>query len=103
MSWFLLLLAALAETVFVMEMKLSNGFTRLGHSLVSIIVMLIGVFLLSLVVRKIPVATTYAIWTGLGIIGTVLVEYFFFAQPLSVGRIICISLILLGAIGLKLL
>lgn len=102
MSWFLLLLAAVAETVFVLEMKLSEGFTKLGHSIASVSVMILSVFLLSLVVRRIPVATAYAVWTGLGIVGTVLIEFFFFEQTLATSRIICMVLIVMGVIGLKL-
>lgn len=103
MSWLLLLLAALAETAFVLEMKLSDGFTKLGHSIASVLIMILGVYLLSIVVRRIPVATAYAIWTGLGVIGTVLIEHFAFAQPFSIGRMICITLILAGVVGLKIL
>ena len=71
MSWFYLALAALAEILFDLTMKLSEGFTRIGYSVCSIAVMSAGVFLLAIAVKKIPVATAYAIWTGLGVVGTV--------------------------------
>ena len=103
MSWFYLTLAAAAEILFVFEMKLSDGFTRIGHSLCSLAVMGLGVFLLSLAVRKIPIATAYAIWTGLGVVGTVAIDFFIFHSPFSLPRLACILFILIGATGLRFL
>ncbi|MDO5581017.1 MAG: multidrug efflux SMR transporter [Planctomycetia bacterium] len=103
MSWLFLFLAAAAEIVFVFEMKLSDGFTKIGHAVASLIIMSLGVFFLSIAIRRIPVATGYAVWTGLGIIGTVFLESWYFQEPFSLGRIACIALILTGVIGLKLL
>ena len=103
MSWFYLALASLAEILFVLTMKLSDGFTRVGYSVCSIAVMSAGVFLLAIAVKKIPVATAYAIWTGLGVVGTVLLDYCLFHAPFSCAKLTCIALILLGALGLKLL
>ena len=103
MSWIFLLLAACAEIGFVLEMKLSDGFSRLGHAAASLFIMCLGVFVLSLAIRKIPVATAYAIWTGLGIVGTAVLEICFFGAPPSAAKLFCIFLILCGAAGLKLL
>ncbi len=103
LSWIFLLLAACAEIGFVLEMKLSDGFSRISHAAASLIIMCLGVFFLSLAIRKIPVATAYAIWTGLGIVGTVVLEICFFGAPVSVAKLLCIFLILCGAAGLKLL
>lgn len=103
MSWFYLALAAVSEILFVLEMKLSDGFSKIGHSVICLIIMSFGVFFLSLAVRKIPVGTAYAIWTGLGVTGTIIIEILFFNTPLSPARAGCIILILTGVVGLKLL
>ena len=103
MCWFYLMLAAVAEILFVFEMKLSNGFSKVGHAVCCLIVMSVGVFLLSLAIRKIPVATAYAIWTGLGVVGTMLLDCLVFNAPFSSARTGCILLILVGVVGLKLL
>lgn len=103
MCWFYLGLAAVAEILFVLTMKLSDGFTRIGYALGCIAAGSIGLFFLALATKKIPIATAYAIWTGLGVVGTVLLDYFLFQTPLSSAKLTCIALILAGAVGLKLL
>ncbi len=101
MSWIYLFVAAIAEVFFVLEMKLCEGFSRLGHSVLTLVAMTLSVVFLSLAIRKLPASTTYAIWTGIGTVGAVVLDFWVFGFPFSYGRIFCIFLILLGVIGLK--
>ncbi len=103
MHWVYLLLAAVCEIAFVLGMKLSDGFTKLYISIFTLVIMGVGVFLLSLAVKTIPLGTAYAIWTGLGVAGTVIIGIFFFGESVSFLRVLCMVLILSGVVGLKLI
>lgn len=101
-SWVFLLCAAACEMTFVFEMKLSNGFTHWKHSVATVVFMTLSVVFLAVAAKRIPVATAYAIWTGLGVVGTIALEWLFLHEPVSLVRLICIFLILAGVAGLKL-
>jgi quaternary ammonium compound-resistance protein SugE len=102
MSWALLIIAGILEIGFATSLKLSDGFTRLMPALATISCGLASVVLLSLALRSLPVGTGYAVWTGIGAAGTATVGMAFLGDPPSPVRLLCISLILAGVIGLKL-
>jgi len=101
MAWLYLSIAGIFEIIWTVGMKQSEGFTRLGPSVVTVIGMIISVYLLSLAMRTIPMGTAYAVWTGIGAVGAVVLGMIFFNEPKTVWRVICISLILAGIAGLK--
>ena len=103
MSWTLLGVAGLFEIAFAFGMKWSEGFTRLMPALFTVATGLSSVFLLSLSLRTLPVGTGYAVWTGIGGAGTALLGIVVLGDSAAPMRILCIALILAGAIGLKLL
>jgi quaternary ammonium compound-resistance protein SugE len=103
MSWTLLGVAGLFEIAFAFGMKWSEGFTRLIPALFTVATGLSSVFLLSLSLRTLPVGTGYAVWTGIGAAGTALLGIMVLGDSAAPMRILCIALILAGAIGLKLL
>ncbi|MCX5922737.1 MAG: multidrug efflux SMR transporter [Candidatus Dependentiae bacterium] len=103
MAWLYLLLAGIMEVVWAVGLKYSEGFTKLVPSVVTIVGALLSVWLLGLALRTIPLGTAYAVWTGIGILGTVIFGVICFSEPVSVLRIISILLIVLGIMGLKFL
>jgi quaternary ammonium compound-resistance protein SugE len=103
MAWFLLTLAGLLEVAWAVGLKYSEGFTRLWPSIFTIFSMLLSFWLLSLAMETLPLGTSYAVWTGIGTIGTVLFGIFWFEEPISFLKILALSLIFLGIIGVKVL
>ncbi len=102
MDWFLLVLAGVLETGWAVGLKYAEGFTRFWPSVLTLVFMTLSVLLLALAVRHLPVGTAYAVWTGIGAVGTVLLGILLFGEPASPGRLVCIGLILAGIVGLKL-
>lgn len=102
MAWALLGLAGGLEIVFAVFMKLSAGFTRLVPALLTVATGVSSVVLLSISLRTLPVGTGYAVWTGIGAAGTVIVGMAFLGDSAAPARLLCIGLILAGVIGLKL-
>lgn len=100
--WVYLLLAAAFEIIWALSLKLTNGYTHPGWTLATIPLALISTGLLALAMKGIPMGTAYAVWTGAGAIGTVLIGIAFFNEAADLTRIFCICLILFGLIGLKL-
>ncbi|MDX1541629.1 MAG: quaternary ammonium compound efflux SMR transporter SugE [Geminicoccaceae bacterium] len=103
MAWALLAIAGLFEIGWAIGLKYTAGFTRLVPSLLTVVSMAISLGLLGLAVRTLPIGTAYAIWTGIGTIGTALLGILLFDEAASVLRLACIGLILAGMVGLKLL
>ncbi len=103
MNWILLFVAGLMEIVWAVGMKYSNGFTRLWPTLITLIGMIASFVLLALAMRSIPLGTAYAVWTGIGAMGTVIFGMVFLNEPASILRILCLVLIFSGIAGLKLL
>jgi quaternary ammonium compound-resistance protein SugE len=103
MAWLVLFVAGLFETAWAIGLKYTDGFTRLWPTVGTVIAMVISVVLLGLSMRTLPVGTAYAVWTGIGTLGTVMLGIHLFAEPATAGRLICVGLILAGIIGLKLL
>ncbi len=103
MEWIMLLLAAVCEVAWAITMKLSEGFSRLTPSIITAVGYLASAWFLSLALKKLPLGTAYAMWTGFGIVGTSLLGMLLFHESLSLPQFICIALIVAGIIGLKLL
>jgi quaternary ammonium compound-resistance protein SugE len=103
MHWIVLLLAGLLEVVWAVGLKYTEGFTRLVPSAVTLAAMAGSVVLLGLALRSLPLGTAYAIWTGIGTVGTVIWGIMMLNEPASVARLVCIAMIVLGIAGLKIL
>ena len=101
MSWIILFLAGLFEIAWAIGLKYSEGFTKLTPSIITIITMFISFYLLSLALKSLPLGTAYAIWVGIGTIGTVIDGIFLFGESMNLIRVVSILFILLGIIGLK--
>lgn len=102
MAWVLLCIAGVLEIGFAFAMKSSAGFTRLVPSVVTVITGLTSVVLLAYALRSLPVGTGYAVWTGIGAAGTAILGIVLLGDSAAPLRIFCISLIIIGIIGLKL-
>ncbi|MEP9398698.1 quaternary ammonium compound efflux SMR transporter SugE [Mesorhizobium sp. KR2-14] len=102
MAWIYLFFAGVFEVVWATTMKQSEGFTRLMPTLVTGVTMLISLGLLALALRSLPLGTAYAIWTGIGAIGAFIVGIVAFGEAATLFRIVSVSLIVAGLIGLKL-
>ena len=102
MAWIYLFLAGLFEIGWAVGLKYSHGFTRLGPSIFTAVAMTISVVLLGIALRNLPLGTAYAIWTGIGTIGTAILGIFLFSEPAEAMRLACIAMIAAGIVGLKL-
>ncbi len=101
MSWIYLFAAGLFEIGWAIGLKLSHGFTRPLPSVLTVGAMAVSLFLLGLALRTLPLGTAYAIWTGIGTVGTALLGMVLFAEPAEAMRLACILLIVAGIVGLK--
>lgn len=101
MKWVLLVMAGLLETCWAVGLKYSQGFTKLVPSMFTIIGMIASFYLLSLALKNLPLGTAYAIWTGIGTVGTVILGIILFKEPVDPIRLIFIGFIVIGIIGLK--
>jgi quaternary ammonium compound-resistance protein SugE len=101
MAWVYLFAASLFEIGWAIGLKYTQGFTRLWPSVLTIAAMAVSLGLLALAVRTIPVGTGYAVWTGIGAVGTAALGIALFAEPLTAWRVTCLLLIVGGVIGLK--
>jgi quaternary ammonium compound-resistance protein SugE len=102
MAWIYLLIAGLFEVGWAISLKYAQGFTRLGPSVATIVLMIFSFGFLSIALRTLPIGTAYTIWTGIGAVGTVFLGIVLFQEPIEVRRLTCIGLILIGVIGLRL-
>ncbi|OYW70357.1 MAG: QacE family quaternary ammonium compound efflux SMR transporter [Verrucomicrobia bacterium 12-59-8] len=102
MPWLHLIIAGLLEVAWAIGLKQTDGWTRLWPSLITAALMIASFFFLSLALRTLPLGTAYAIWTGIGAIGTALIGIFIFDEPRTAARLVCILLIISGVVGLKL-
>jgi quaternary ammonium compound-resistance protein SugE len=101
MSWVFLITAGLFEIAWAIGLKYTEGFTRLWPTIATAGAMLVSIALLGLAMKTLPVGTAYAIWTGIGTVGTVILGMVLLGEPTSAARIICILMIVGGIIGLK--
>lgn len=102
MAWVVLVAAGLLEIGWALLLKQSDGFSRGWPTIGFGVLLLASVYLLSLALRTIPLGIAYAVWTGIGAIGAVIVGIVYFGEDADIGRLVCISLILMGIVGLKL-
>lgn len=102
MCWIFLIIACIFEICFSIGLKYTQGFTQLIPSILTFFFMTVGPFILSLALRELPLGMTYAIWTGVGMIGTTTLSYFLFQESFPIQKIIFIGFILIGLIGLRL-
>lgn len=91
------------EVVWAVGLKYSDGFQRFWPSVFTVAAMLLSVFLLSMALRQLPLGTAYAVWTGIGAVGTAVMGMLLFNEPYELARIFCIALIVSGIIGLRLI
>ncbi len=101
MDWFILFVAGLFETAWAIGMKYSNGFTKLYPSVFTIITMALSVYLLSVSLKTLPVGSAYAVWTGIGAVGTAILGIILFGESKELIRIVFIFFIIAGIVGLK--
>lgn len=101
-AWFLLLIAGLMEVGWAIGLKYTDGFTRLVPSVLTIAAMIASILLLGLALKTLPVGTAYAVWTGIGAVGTATLGILLLGEPATAVRLGCIGLIVAGIAGLKL-
>ncbi|HEU4665197.1 MAG TPA: quaternary ammonium compound efflux SMR transporter SugE [Dokdonella sp.] len=101
MPWLHLLLAGLAEIAWAVGLKYTDGFSRPLPTLATVAGMIVSFWFLALAMRQIPLGTAYAVWTGIGAVGTVVLGMVLFDESRDLARLGCIALILAGVIGLK--
>lgn len=101
MSWILLFFAGLFEIAWAIGLKYSHGFTRLIPSVITAASMIISVYLLSVAAKSLPIGTAYAVWTGIGALGAVILGIFLFHEPRDPIRLFFLALILVGIVGLR--
>src|SRR5688572_8133286 len=102
MAWIVLFVAGLLEVGWAIGLKYTEGFTRLWPSVGTAVSMVLSVVLLGWAMRTLPVGTAYAVWTGIGAVGTVALGIMLFHEPATVARLACVTLIVAGILGLKL-
>lgn len=100
MAWIILLLAGLLEIAWAVGLKVSDGLTRPLPAALTIAAMIVSMALLAVAVRTLPLGTAYAVWTGIGAVGTVLLGILLFGESVSPVRLVCITLIVVGIVGL---
>src|SRR5215467_9360720 len=101
MNWVLLTIAGLFEVGWAIGLKYTQGFTRLWPSLWTAAAIVVSMVLLGVAIRSLPAGTAYAVWTGIGTVGTMILGIVLLGEPATAARVACIALILAGIIGLK--
>jgi quaternary ammonium compound-resistance protein SugE len=102
MAWTLLIVAGLLEVTWAIGLKYTAGFTKLWPSVGTVAAMIVSIYLLALALKSIPVGTGYAVWTGVGAVGTAILGIILLGEPATWPRLACIGLIVAGIAGLKL-
>jgi len=102
MAWFMLFVAGLMEIGWAIGLKYTDGFTRMVPSVLTAAAMVISVVLLGLALKTLPVGTAYAVWTGIGAVGTAILGIVLLGDPATAARLASIGLIVAGIVGLKL-
>jgi quaternary ammonium compound-resistance protein SugE len=102
MAWIYLFFAGLFEIGWAIGLKYTDGFTRLVPTVATVASMIVSLGLLGLALKSLPVGTAYAVWTGIGTVGTALLGIALLGEPATAARLACISLIVAGIVGLKL-
>lgn len=102
-AWAILIAAGLCEIIWAVGLKYSDGFARLWLSVGTLLAMILSVVLLGLSLKSLPLGTAYAIWTGIGAVGTAICGMLLFDEARSTARLLCITMIVAGIVGLKLI
>lgn len=102
MPWLILIVAGLLEVGWAIGLKYTEGFTRLWPSVATLTAMVASVLLLGVAMKSLPVGTSYAVWVGVGAVGTAILGMVLFSEPATVGRLASLGLIVAGIVGLKL-
>lgn len=102
MAWVWLVLAGLFEVAWAVGLKYTEGFTRWWPSVGTLVAMVLSVVGLGLAMRELPVGTAYAVWTGIGAVGTVVLGMWLLGEPATPARLACVGMIVAGIVGLKL-
>lgn len=102
MAWITLFIAGLFEVGWAIGLKYTHGFTRLWPTVLTVLSMIVSLWLLGLALKTLPVGTAYAIWTGVGTVGTAILGMILFGESTAALRLACIALIVAGILGLKL-
>lgn len=103
MHWIYLIIAGMFEISWAVGLKFSHGFSRIIPSFLTVVCMILSFYFLAQALKNLPLGTAYAIWTGIGTIGTVICGIILFKEPATALRLFCIALIVSGITGLKLL
>ncbi|HET9776316.1 MAG TPA: quaternary ammonium compound efflux SMR transporter SugE [Gemmatimonadaceae bacterium] len=101
MAWVVLFVAGLFEVGWAVGLKYSDGFSRMWPVAGTVVALIASMALLGLAVRTLPLGTAYAVWTGIGTVGTAVLGIILFREPASAVRMVCIALIVIGILGLK--
>jgi quaternary ammonium compound-resistance protein SugE len=102
MAWLALLLAGSLEILWILSLKYSEGFTRLGPAVLTVVSIALSFVMLGWSLKSVPFGTAYAVWTGIGAGGAVLLGILLFGESADISRIACLGLIIAGTIGLRL-
>ena len=103
MSWLVLFVAGLFEVAWAVGLKYAEGFTRLWPSVFTVVSLALSMGLLGVALRTLPLGSAYAVWTGIGTVGTAVLGIVLFREPATAARLACIALIVAGIVGLKVL
>ena len=103
MEWIILLIAGFFEISWAIGLKYSHVFSQLVPSILTVICMIASFYFLALALKSLPLGTAYAVWTGIGTLGTVVLGIILFKEPATAMRLFCIALIISGITGLKLI
>ena len=101
MAWMILFLAGLFEVVWAIGLKYAQGFTKLVPSVITVVGMIISVYLLAQASKTLPIGTAYAVWTGIGAVGAVILGIILFNEPRDALRLLFVGLIIAGILGLR--
>ena len=101
MAWIILFIAGLFEIGWAVGLKYTEGFTRLVPTILTAVSLILSMGLLGVALRTLPLGTAYAVWTGIGTIGTAILGVVIFREPATAARLVCIGLIVTGIVGLK--
>lgn len=102
MAWVILFVAGLFEVGWAIGLKYTEGFTRLWPTVGTVLAMIVSLWLLGIAMKSLPVGTAYAVWVGVGAVGTVLLGIALLGEPANAARLVSVGLIIAGIIGLKL-
>ena len=101
MAWVILVLAGVFEVGWAIGLKYTEGFSRLGPTIWTVLSMIISLWLLGIAMRSLPVGTAYGIWVGVGAVGTVILGIVLLGEPANATRLVSVALIIAGIVGLK--